>query len=70
LIVWNATHKHFIEKARKENYPVYIMRYEDLIAKPIETVTGAFKFILGKDSLEGTEMEYRINQMLGKEDRG
>ena len=44
--------------------PLYIVRYEDLILKPKETLMGLFGFLLGVRDLSGTNAERRIDQVL------
>ena len=54
-----------LEKGRN---PLYIVRYEDLILEPKETLMGMFAFIFGEKDLIGTNAERRIDQVvaLGK----
>ena len=44
--------------------PLYIVRYEDLVLKPKETLMGLFAFILSKKDLKGTNAERRIDQVV------
>jgi len=46
--------------------PFHFVRYEDLISNPAETYEGIFKFLLDLDSLEGTNMETMIKQVIAK----
>ena len=41
--------------------PLYIVRYEDLVLKPKETLMGLFAFLLGVEDLAGTNAERRID---------
>ena len=41
--------------------PLYIVRYEDLVLKPKETLMGLFTFLLGVQDLTGTNAERRID---------
>jgi hypothetical protein len=40
---------------------VFFLRFEDLTRDPESTLTGIFKFLLARDSLEGTEIAHRIS---------
>jgi hypothetical protein len=40
--------------------PVHFCRYEDLVTDPEKTLTEIFKFLLGLDDLEGTNVQKRI----------
>ena len=44
--------------------PLYIVRYEDLVMSPKETVMGLFAFLLDVDDLTGTNAERRIDQVV------
>ena len=43
--------------------PTYIMRYEDLILNPKPVLIELFSFLLGVDTIEGTVVEKRINEV-------
>ena len=47
-----------------KNPLLYIVRYEDLVLKPKETLMGLFGFLLGVRDLTGTNTERRIDQVL------
>ena len=49
---------------REGKNPLYIVRYEDLVLKPKETLMGLFGFLLGVRDLSGTNAERRIDQVL------
>ena len=44
--------------------PLYIVRYEDLVSQPKESLMGLFGFILGVKDLTGTNAERRIDQVV------
>ena len=44
--------------------PTYFMRYEDLCVRPKETLKELFRFLLNSQSLEGTIIEKRINDLV------
>lgn len=43
---------------------MYIVRYEDLVNDPKNTYEGIFKFLLDLDSLEGTNVQRRIEEVV------
>ena len=46
------------------NLPTYFLRYEDLCVRPKETLKELFCFLLNVKSVEGTVIEYRINNLV------
>jgi len=58
---WNL---HWIKKAESTNCPIYFFRFEDVLQNPREELQNLFKFILGLESLEGTVIERRIDDVL------
>jgi len=54
--------KHCNEQ--KKN-PIYVVRYEDLLANKKSELEGVMKFLLGVESLEGTNAERRIEEICG-----
>ena len=61
--------KNFFRIMREECYekksnPLYIVRYEDLVIKPKETLMGLLGFILGEKDLSGTNAMRRIDQVV------
>jgi hypothetical protein len=46
--------------------PIHFLRYEDLLLDPKPTLVNLFRFILGVESLEGTVMMKRIDDILSK----
>lgn len=48
----------------KKLNPLYIVRYEDLVLEPKDTLMGLFAFLLGVRDLSGTNAERRIDQVL------
>ena len=41
--------------------PLYMVRYEDLVLAPKETMMGLFSFLLGEKDIIGTNAERRID---------
>jgi len=41
--------------------PLYIVRYEDLVTDPKDTLMGLMSFLLEKKDLSGTNVERRID---------
>ena len=54
------------EQCRRKKHPLYIVRYEDLVLEPKETLMGLFSFLLEERDLSGTNAERRIEQVLSK----
>lgn len=46
--------------------PVYIVRYEDLVEDPRNTLQGLFGFLLESDDLEGSNIMRRIDQVIAQ----
>ena len=46
--------------------PMYIVRYEDLVTHPKETLMGLMSFLLEVKDLTGSNMERRIDQVVSK----
>ena len=46
--------------------PMYIVRYEDIVTNPKETLMGLMSFLLEVKDLTGTNMERRIDQLVSK----
>ncbi len=44
--------------------PIHIVRYEDLVNEPKNTYEGIFKYLLEVDSLEGTNAQRRIDEVV------
>lgn len=52
--------------AEAGNTPIHFLRYEDLAENPKYVLTELFKFILEIETLEGTNIERRIEEVLSK----
>ena len=48
----------------KGKNPIYFVRYEDLVSKKKDTLMGVFSFMLDVETLEGTNAERRIDQVI------
>lgn len=48
----------------EDKNPLYIVRYEDLVAEPKETLMGLMSFLLEVEDLSGTNVERRIDDLL------
>ena len=44
--------------------PIYFFRFEDVINNPGKELKEIFRFVLGLESLEGTVMERRIDEVM------
>lgn len=58
ITLWRDFHNYWIS-----TNSVYFLRFEDLISDPKSTLIGIFKYLLDADSLENTEIQYRINKL-------
>ena len=54
--VWKDFHKFWIEA----KIPTHMIRYEDILERPLEALSDLMKFILCVPSLEGTQIEEYI----------
>ena len=61
---WNQWHNYWVDLAKKSDAPIYFFRYEDVLANPRQELQSLMKFILGMDSIEGTVIEQRIEDVL------
>jgi len=50
--------------------PIYYFRFEDLISDPKKVLSEIFCIALGVESLEGTVMEQRIEEVVKKGSSG
>ena len=53
--------RHCIEE---EKQPLYIVRYEDLVTSPKETLMGLMSYLLEVEDLAGTMVEKRIDEVV------
>jgi hypothetical protein len=49
-----------MDNAKNVDVPIHIVRFEDLIMDPQATLEKIFCFILGKESIEGMNIQSRI----------
>ena len=50
--------------AETTDRPIYFFRFEDVIKDPGKELKEIFRFILGLESIEGTVVEHRINEVM------
>ena len=62
---WNMWHQYWIDMANQTHKPIYFFRFEDVMANPRTELKNLMKFILGMESIEGTVIEQRIEDVLG-----
>lgn len=55
---------YWINVAKKKETPVYFIRFEDLTSNPKETLSDVFSYFLDVDSIEGTIIEKRIEEII------
>ena len=61
---YNAWFKYWINVAENTDIPVYFFRFEDAVKNPGKELKNIFRFVLGLDSLEGTIIEHRIDEVM------
>lgn len=49
---------------RERNVPVYFVKYEEMLAEPKATLRSIFKFLLNVNTINGTIIEKRINEVI------
>jgi hypothetical protein len=59
----NAYHSHMMLEI-SEHVPVYYVRYEDLLLEPKATLEGLWCFILNRESIEGLNIQRRIQAVV------
>ena len=52
-----------LQEIKQNDHPCLFTRYEDLTSNPNEVMDMVFKFVLGTESLEGTEISNRIRKL-------
>lgn len=57
ISVWRDFHNFWM----KQDLPVHIIRYEDLVARPGEIMPDFMRFVFGTKDIEGTLLESYIN---------
>ena len=60
---YKKVHDMYIKYSVEQNAFVYYLRYEDLLETPKETFQELMTFILGVDSIEGTNAQRRIDEV-------
>ncbi|CAI2363576.1 unnamed protein product [Moneuplotes crassus] len=60
IAVWRDFHSYWIDP--EPDIPTYVVRYEDLLQKPEETLTELFSFLLNQNDLSGTLIEHLIKK--------
>jgi hypothetical protein len=60
IAVWRDFHSYWMDP--DPLVPMYIVRYEDLLAAPEKTLSGLFSFLLNKKDLSGTLIETLIKK--------
>lgn len=61
---WGDFQRRFIEYNKQQRIPIHYVRYEDLLQHPSDTLKSLFSYILGLESIEGTVMEARIDDII------
>lgn len=64
ITTWRDFHEYWTKSP--QHVPTYVVRYEDLLSSPYQTLLGIFRFLLDVEgSLEGTWVEKRIKEVAG-----
>mmetsp|Transcript_39263 Transcript_39263/g.59930 ORF Transcript_39263/g.59930 Transcript_39263/m.59930 type:complete len:109 (+) Transcript_39263:883-1209(+) len=58
--------KGLISIERTKTCPIYYLKYEELTKEPQRVLTEVFEFLLGVESIEGTFVAKRIEEVLAK----
>ena len=58
IAIWRDFHSYWMDP--DPLIPTYVVRYEDLLSKSEETLSGMFKFLLNEKDLSGTLIEKLI----------
>jgi hypothetical protein len=62
----NDFYTMYLEEAKKRGVLIHFLRYEDLMGDKEKTLTDLLCFILDVDSIEGTVVEKRIKEVVGR----
>ena len=65
--VWREYHAYWLHKDHK--VPVFVVRYEDLLLRPEETLCQVFCFLLNERSVKGTLIEALVQRVVHEEGR-
>jgi len=58
-------HDHWLKIAYEGKIPVYFFRFEDVIRNKQHELNELMRFILGMETIEGTVIEKRIQDVMG-----
>ena len=61
---YNKWYKYWFKMAEESNIPIYFFRFEDVIHNPGKELKEIFRFILGLETIEGTVIEHRIDEVM------
>ena len=61
---YNKWYNYWIKMAETTDIPIYFFRFEDVIHNPGKELKEIFRFILGLESIEGTVIEHRIDEVM------
>lgn len=56
--------EYWIKVAETHQVPVLFLRFEDLVSDPASELKKIFPFILGMDTIEGSVIERRIDEVI------
>lgn len=62
--MWVEWHDFWMDRIRASQVPVFLFRFEDLLLNPEPVLKDMFRFILAKESIDGTVIEQRIRETI------
>lgn len=66
---WIKCHELYIKMAKEQKIAMHFLRYEDLVTQPRETLTSLLEFLFKAESLEGTNLQRRMDDVLSQDPR-
>ena len=63
-------YQYWMTVIKEKRYPVYMMKYEDVVADTAGNLNDIFRFFMAAESIEGTYVESRIKDTIAKQASG
>ena len=67
--MWSQFYEYYLNIAKNKKIPIYFFRYEDIVADPSKILREIFEFSLNVESLEGTYLKKRLDEVMAKNNR-
>ena len=67
--LYNNTLEYWTQAAARRAVPVHFFRYEDMLSDPLGVLKGLLAFMLGVESVEGTFVWHRAQQVVAQDQR-